>query len=125
MARILVVDDDLTIGELFKRVLCRDGHEVLVVNTGEQCLETISKERADNIHLVFLDLKMPGMGGEETLEKLRELYGNLPIVIITGYGNFQKWCRVNKKNIVGYVNKPFNTEYIRVLVRNKSRITVS
>lgn len=117
MAKILVVDDEVIIRDLFKKVLSREGHEVLTAATGEECLKTIEKEGADNIHMVFLDLKMPGIGGEKTLEELRRLYKELPVVIITGYGTLQELMILLKKDIAGYIDKPFDSEYVKLLVR--------
>jgi len=123
MAKILVVDDDLIIRDLFKRVLAKEGYEVMTAETAEQGLEVIAKEGAENIKLVFLDLRMPGIGGEVTVETLRNCYTSLPIIIISAYGTLPTCIKLIEKGQVDYISKPFDMEYIKVVVRNKVGLT--
>jgi len=119
MPKILVVDDDSIIRSLFKRILSDEGFEILTADTGEECLRAISREGPQNINAVFLDLKMPGSGGESTLMVLKKMYKNLPIVVITTYGDFLERSEEIKKQVVQYVPKPFNIEEIKSILREK------
>jgi CheY-like chemotaxis protein len=66
MARILVVDDDNAICQLFVNAFQRSGHETVVAHDGKEALERLKSEEFD---AMVLDLKMPGMSGEIVLEK--------------------------------------------------------
>ena len=114
----MVVDDDFIIRDLFERALGREGYEILTADTGEKCLEVIAKEGVENIKLVFLDLKMPGIGGMSTLRVLKSCYDKLPVIVISAYGNLPTQIEVVKKNVVQYISKPFDIEYIKIIMRN-------
>jgi DNA-binding response OmpR family regulator len=86
MKRILVVDDEEGIRQLYKEELEDEGYEVELAERGEKALEKISKAKPDAI---ILDLKMPGMGGLEVLERIREQDKDLPVIICTAYGEYK------------------------------------
>ena len=82
-AKILVVEDEGTVGELFGRTLSELGHQVQVASDGRQALEWLEKEPAD---LVISDVKMPGMDGIAFYEALRQMHPSLAerTIFITG-----------------------------------------
>ena len=86
MKRILVVDDEEGIRQLYKEELEDEGYEVELAERGEEALEKISKAKPD---AVILDLKMPGMGGLEVLERIRKQDKDLPVIICTAYGEYK------------------------------------
>ena len=118
MKKILVVDDDVAILDLMKRILERDGYQVMVASTGEQCLEILDHNPDKSIEMIFLDLKMPGMGGEDALARIRERDASIPVVVISGYGTFEDKVRLFKKEVRRFVTKPFNVDFIRMLAKN-------
>ncbi|MEJ2067140.1 MAG: response regulator [Deltaproteobacteria bacterium] len=86
MKRILVVDDEEGIRQLYKEELEDEGYEVELAERGEEALEKISRAKPD---AVILDLKMPGMGGLDVLERIREQDKDLPVIISTAYGEYK------------------------------------
>jgi two-component system response regulator len=86
MKRILVVDDEEGIRQLYKEELEDEGYEVELAERGEEALKKISRSKPD---VVILDLKMPGMGGLEVLERIREQDKDLLVVISTAYGEYK------------------------------------
>ena len=68
--RILVVDDEQIIRDGCSRILAKEGYTVMTAGSGEEALERFDLEPSD---LVLLDVKMPGMGGIETLRGLKEM----------------------------------------------------
>jgi DNA-binding response OmpR family regulator len=84
---ILIVEDDRMIAEMYRFQLAREGYQVHVVSDGKQGLESIRTERPD---LVLLDLRMPVMEGFEVLEQLQPAgpeVRNIPVVILSNYGD--------------------------------------
>lgn len=79
---ILVIDDEPAIRRSFELALEDSGFNVTTVDTGEKGIEEVKKHQ---YRLVFLDLKMPGMNGAETLIQIRKLSMNLPIYIVTAF----------------------------------------
>lgn len=82
--RLLVVDDEPSLLDLLQRYLGRLGYEVDVAETAEDAL-TKFESNPDEYALVFTDLSLPGMGGEELLERMRVLRPALPALVSSGY----------------------------------------
>lgn len=116
MARILVVDDEEVIRDLLRKVLTRQQHEVETVSNGRQCLDLLEKHGTKYFQVVFLDLKMPVMGGEETLDNILQRDRSQPVVIMTGYTSFENWILLNQKNIMGCLIKPFDLRDISTVI---------
>jgi len=112
-AKILVVDDDLQIRRVMRKMLVAQGYTVTDARSGEEALDTLHRSRHD---LVLLDLAMPGMGG---LEACREIRANwdLAIVILS--------VREQEKDKIGaldagaddYVTKPFSMQELLARIR--------
>ena len=84
--RILVADDERTLRRLYRHVLTEEGYEVLLAANSAEALAMVHDESPD---LVILDLKMPGMDGMEALYKILDIRRDLPVVINTGYPEFE------------------------------------
>ena len=82
--KILVVDDDLQIRESLGKVLRTEGYEVILAADGREALEIFNKDR---IHLILLDLNLPGDSGWDVFGTVTSSNPFLPIVIITGRQN--------------------------------------
>ena len=80
--RILIVDDDPSIRYMLGRILQDEGYDTLTAASGGEGLTTAAAHEVD---LVLLDLKMPGMNGQEALKELNVLRPGLPVIIMTAY----------------------------------------
>jgi two-component system, response regulator, stage 0 sporulation protein F len=93
MKKILVVDDEENIRELYKEELEEMGFEVTAVSDGIQALAAMDTAKFD---LVTLDMRMEEMDGIETLRKMKEKDNSLPVIISTAYEeykhDFGSWC---------------------------------
>ncbi len=112
MKKILVVDDEENIRELYREEFEEMGYAVTLVSDGNKALEALDKEKFD---LVTLDMRMPDIDGIETLRKMKEKDGTLPIIICTAYEeykhDFGSWCSD------AYVVKSADTQLLRETVR--------
>ncbi len=81
--KILVVDDEAVIRNLFKRVLETKGHQVTVAKDGSEALDRIKEEPFD---VIFLDIVMPGIDGPTTCQTIGKINPEAKIIMITGYG---------------------------------------
>jgi DNA-binding NtrC family response regulator len=79
---------------------------VLTADSGERAVEMLKSERVD---AVTLDLKMPGLGGQNTLSLIREIEPALPVVIITGYGSYESAVKAIQYRAFDYISKPFDS----------------
>jgi len=82
MKHILVIDDDEAVRKLFLLSLEETGYNVYTVGSGMEGIKALKEGQYD---LVFLDLKMPGMNGVETLRELRKINRDVPVYIITAF----------------------------------------
>jgi len=119
-ATILVVDDEETIRLLFKETLEELGHSVIAVDSGSKGLELVKRQDFD---LVFLDLKMPGMVGDDFFGRLRAIKPGLPVTIITGYPDSGMMSRALAQGPFGVMNKPFGESDIIAAVNTFLHIT--
>jgi signal transduction histidine kinase len=111
--KILVVDDEEGMRDSIVQVLGREGFEVESASNGLEALEKVARMRPD---VVILDLKMPGMSGEEALVKLRELDPLAMTVVITGYATIETSIDAMKKGAFDFLPKPFRPDELKVII---------
>jgi DNA-binding NtrC family response regulator len=109
MSKILVVDDDKNILDAFEQVLTEHGYEVSRAQHGREALGLLQAEKLD---LVIMDIRLPGMSGLETLEKIKEFDTRLPVIIVTGYGTMETAVEAMKLGAIDYQLKPLNPQDI-------------
>jgi two-component system alkaline phosphatase synthesis response regulator PhoP/two-component system response regulator VicR len=85
MAKVLIVEDDLAISNLYKAKLTKEGFTVFTAYNGKEGLEAVKK---DNPDIILLDVMMPVMSGFEMLKALRNIkeYKETPVIILSNYG---------------------------------------
>ncbi len=119
--RILVVDDEPEIRELFIDILSPQGYDVVAVGSGPEaiaCARELVGARSFAPVLVFLDIKMPGMNGAETFAALRQLLPRAQYVMITGYAGSELVDESLAGGALLCLNKPFGVADVLDLVRS-------
>ena len=110
--RILVIDDEDAIRKSFELALEDSGYQVDTASSGMEGIEML---KSQNYDLVFLDLKMPGMNGVETLREIRKLNKDIPVYIVTAfYGEFFEELKHMAEQGVEFevLNKPVDGDMI-------------
>ncbi len=102
---VLVIDDEANIRKTLKGVLSDDGYRVLQAENGATGLEVLSRSFVD---AVLLDVWMPGMDGLETLRRIREVYPNLPVIMISGHGTIDTAVKAVKTGAFDFIEKPIS-----------------
>lgn len=119
---ILIVDDEESIRESFSLIL-QDEYDLITVSTGEAALKKAVDHKID---LVFLDIRMPGMDGMETLQRLKKIDPSLEVVMVTAVNDVQKAGESVKIGANNYIVKPFDVAQIlsmaKVLTRKKNLV---
>ncbi|MHB1318528.1 MAG: HD domain-containing phosphohydrolase [Anaerolineae bacterium] len=104
-AQILVVEDELVVGELIVQVLERAGYRAVLVSQGYDALERLAANRYD---LMITDLRMPGMGGVELVERTRDLFPDVDIMVLTAHATLESAIQILKMGAYDYILKPFD-----------------
>ncbi|RJP17517.1 MAG: response regulator [Candidatus Abyssobacteria bacterium SURF_5] len=104
---LLIVDDEERFLESTKKRLEVRDFNVITVNRGEKALEAARKHPID---VALVDLKMPGMDGEQTLEALKKEHKWMEVIILTGHGSTESAVECTKKGAYFYLQKPCELE---------------
>lgn len=106
--RALIVDDEPDIRLVLRRFLEEKGFEVEEAKDGVECLEQLEKD--SNFHLIFLDLMMPRMTGEEVLHEIKDLYDKPSVIMMSGYGKGSTTTNMLALGADKYIAKPFDLD---------------
>jgi two-component system nitrogen regulation response regulator GlnG len=102
---VLIIDDEEAVCWALERALSREGHSVAVAASAEQGLALAARRRPD---AVILDVRLPGMDGLTALARLRESAPDVPVIIVTAFGNLPTAVRAVEAGAFDYLAKPFD-----------------
>ena len=122
-AYVLVVDDEEGIRIGAERILIRMGLKVLTAARGKDALDIMEKE---DVSIVLLDLKMPGLDGMQVLRRIKETNLNILVIVITGYATVETAIEAMKQGAYDFIAKPFEPDQLRIVVnraREKIKLT--
>ncbi len=112
---IFLVDDDENLRAVFERWLRKDGYDVACLSSGDACLEALTEEEPEAI---CLDMNMPGLSGIETLERIRERYPALPVIILTADETATTAVSAMKLGAHDYLTKPLDATKLLTTLKN-------
>ncbi len=113
---ILYVDDEPSLREIGKTMLCCLGFDTILAASGEECIKILT-EKKEAIDLIILDLVMPGLNGQQTLEELHKRNIKVPVILTTGFALSDLPREPNKLQLANAViTKPFDLEKLRVVI---------
>ncbi|RUM89672.1 MAG: DNA-binding response regulator [Thermovibrio sp.] len=125
--RIAVVEDDVSIGNLIKRVLQKEGFKVRVFSTAESLLSALF-EYGETYDLIVLDLMLPGIGGIDACKFLRQRGVSVPILILTALSAEEDKVTGLDSGADDYVTKPFGIKEflarVRALLRRANSLSL-
>ncbi len=116
MIKILIVDDEEGVRMSLKKVLQRDGYEILLAENGTQAIELV-RQQLNEIETVISDFKMPGLDGLETLTEIGKLNPEIIRIILTGYATLDRAVDSVNSGIDGFLTKPFDNNEIRLKIK--------
>lgn len=110
---LLVVDDDPGLREAIVDTLTLTGYRCLEAEQGEMALRILQRQQVD---MVITDVQMPGMNGMDLLSVLAQRYSQIPVLLMTAYGNIEDAVQAMRAGAVDYLAKPFAPEVLLNLV---------
>lgn len=119
MKNILIIDDDIHIGNMLEETLTREGYGVMRAYSGTEALLVLSTAKPD---LVLLDLMLPGLNGEEVLPQIK----GIPVIVVSAKIDIDNKVNLLLGGADDYVTKPFNTKELlaRIAVQLRDVATV-
>jgi DNA-binding NtrC family response regulator len=112
-SNILVVDDEPEFCRLFANILADMGYQVSTANEGREGLAKIRDNPPD---ILFLDVKMPRMGGLECLRRISKMKRKFAVVVMTGYGDIKSARQAMRLGADEYISKPFDLDELKCLM---------
>jgi DNA-binding NtrC family response regulator len=119
LPEILVIDDEVVVGNSIRKILEPKGYRVAHAQTPESAAEMLSALPVD---MILLDMKIPGVRGFELLDTLRAEHPDTPVIMITGYATVETAIASMKKGATDYVSKPFTPGELHHAVKKGLRL---
>ena len=116
MIRLLLVDDEKGITDSLKGFFQQRGFTADAANSGEEALDIIKRAKPD---IVFLDIRMRGMGGLETLEKIKKFDDKVKVIMLTILEDKEIVDKAMEFGADEYITKPFRIDYLEEVVIKK------
>ena len=114
---ILLVDDEEMIVEVGEEILKALGYQVMLAKSGEEAVN-IYQEHKDAIDIIILDMIMPGIGGGETYDRLKEINSNVKVLLSSGCSVDGMATEILKRGCNQFIQKPFNIKELSQKIRD-------
>mgnify|MGYP001620204460 FL=1 len=111
---ILVVDDESDMCEMLVTILYEEGYVTDIANSGK---DAVKKVKDGGVDFVLLDIMMPEMGGIETLQQIKAVRPDIPVVMITAYATLKTAQESMRLGAYDYITKPFNLECVKEVIK--------
>lgn len=105
--RLMLVDDEERFLQTTQKMLTKKGYEALTATSGAECLKKLAEEL---VHVVILDVKMPGMDGNETLVEIKRLFPMVEVIMLTGHATVESAVDGLKFGATDYLMKPIGID---------------
>jgi CheY-like chemotaxis protein len=118
---ILVVDDEPDVAELFRQRFRREARQGIYVlhfaNSGEKALAMLAHEIEPQLIVILSDINMPGMDGLALLREVKRLRPDLPVMIVTAYGDDERRRRATDYGATEFITKPVDFDFLKRQLR--------
>ncbi len=119
-ARILVIDDEASMGEFMQIMLDKAGYDVTAETSAHSALQNLKRSQTDTenrYNLLITDLMMPEMSGLEILTEVKKIDPDLGVIVMTAFGSIDTAVEALKKGANDYITKPFKVDEIKISIK--------
>jgi len=118
---ILVVDDEPDVAELFRQQFRRESrlgtYVMHFAGSGEQALDLLAEEIQPTLIVILSDINMPGMDGIQLLGEIKQRRPDLPVMMVTAYGDDERRRRADELGAVEFITKPVDFDLLKEQLR--------
>ena len=114
MKKLLIADDQPGIRILLDEVFKKEGYDTVLASNGADALKQVQKDAPD---CVLLDMKMPGLSGEEVLQEVKSQFPDIPVVLMSAYDEVESTHNEFVHQADHYFTKPFDIHEVRATIR--------
>ena len=115
VARIIVIEDQEDLAELYEAALRKSGYEVIKAYTGEEGVAEFEDRGADAL---LLDMTLPEMHGTVTLQRIRSLDARVPVIVVTGESSAETRAQSERLGVHRYLSKPVDYDELTRVIRH-------
>lgn len=115
MAKILLIEDDVSFCKLLEKFLIKKGHTISTSYTATEARNAIKKEAFD---LILTDLRLPDTDGIELMTEFKIVFPEVPVILMTGYSDVNTAVKAIKNGAADYISKPFNPDEVLLVISN-------
>jgi two-component system nitrogen regulation response regulator NtrX len=112
---VLIVDDEESVRNSLAGVMKDEGYEVVAAASGKEGIDLLNETQPS---LALLDIAMPGMDGIETLQRIREIRPDMPVIMVTGHGTIETAVKTTKIGAYDFIVKPPELEHLTLVVKH-------
>jgi len=120
-ASILVVDDEPDVADLFRQSFRREARQgtyvMLFAASGQEALDRLAGEIQPTLFAVLSDINMPGMDGLELLGEIKQRRPDLPVMMVTAYGDDERRRRARELGAFEFITKPVDFDHLKEQLR--------
>ena len=113
IARVLVVDDEPSVVDVFREFLSAQGYELTVAASGEEAVKRIPALRPD---IILTDINLPGLSGLEVMRFAKSVDSEIAVIVVTGYASASSAIDALRQGAYDYVTKPFDLDDVHQIV---------
>jgi CheY-like chemotaxis protein len=118
---ILVVDDESDVADLFRQHFRREVRQGLYVlhfaSSGEEALQMLTEGIRPELIVILSDINMPGMDGLTLLREIKERWSDLPVMMVTAYGDDERRRQAGTDGAVEFITKPVDFDLLKTQLR--------
>jgi CheY-like chemotaxis protein len=122
---ILVVDDEPDVAELFRQRFRREVRQGVYVlhyaGSGEAALAKLAEGIRPELIVILSDINMPGMEGSTLLAEIKQRWPDLPVMMVTAYGDDERRRRASEYGAAEFITKPVDFDFLKAQLRQLSR----
>ncbi|MGE5383897.1 MAG: sigma-54-dependent transcriptional regulator [Omnitrophica WOR_2 bacterium] len=115
MNKILIVDDDPTFSLMLKSYLTNKGFEVTEVFTASKALKSVKEQK---FNVILTDFRLPDFDGLELISEIQKIISNIPVILMTRYGDIRSAVNAIKSGAYDYITKPISPDDLLTIINN-------